>query len=69
MRRDLETRLRKLEGHLLPPLTIPIRYICCDTLEKCEAQQRGMIESRRAEESDDFIFVFAATVNPMLQVI
>jgi hypothetical protein len=57
MRRDIETRLRRLEDHLLPPPTMPIRYICCPTLEECEAQRRGMIESGHAEGSDDFLFV------------
>jgi hypothetical protein len=69
MRRDIETRLRKLEADHLPTSMKPIHYLAAETADECEAQRRGMIESGHAEGSDDFIFVFAATVNPMLQVI
>jgi hypothetical protein len=67
MKRDIETRLRKLEACHLPSSLKPLHYVCCPTLDDCEAQQRAMIEAAAAAESDDFIFVYG--VKPMPQVI
>jgi hypothetical protein len=61
MKRDIETRLRKLEAHHLPTPTKPIHYLAAETADECEAQRLGMIKSGHAEGSDDFIFVFAET--------
>jgi hypothetical protein len=63
MKRDIETRLRKLEACHFPSSPKPLHFVVCDnvnTADKCEAHRRGMIETSRAEESDDFIFIIAA---------
>ena len=57
MRRDLETRLRKLEEHRLPLSVKPWHYVINNTAKECEAQRRKLIEAGTAEESDDFLFV------------
>jgi hypothetical protein len=44
MKRDIETRLKKLEAQH-KPRSKPIRYICCYSLDECEEQQRQMIQS------------------------
>jgi hypothetical protein len=61
VKRDIETRLRKLEADHLPTSIKLNHFLIGETTDDCEAQRRGMIESGGAEESDDFIFVFAAT--------
>ena len=67
MKRDIETRLRKLEEHHLPASVKPYHYVCCHTADECEAERGRMIEAGVAEESDPFIFVCG--VKPMPQVI
>jgi len=61
MKRDIEARLRKLEACQLPSSIKPLHYLVGHTAGECEAQRRDMIEASDAEESDDFIFVFAET--------
>ena len=58
MKRDIETRLRKLEADHLPTSIKPNHFLIGETTDDCEAQRRGMIESGHAEEIRRFHFCF-----------
>jgi hypothetical protein len=55
MRMNLETRLRKLEGHA-PATFKPCHRVIGDSAAECEARRREMIEAGQATETDDFFF-------------
>jgi hypothetical protein len=64
VKRDIETRLRKLEADHLPTSIKRNHCLIGETTDDCEAQRRGMIESGRAEGSDNFTFILLVGVRP-----
>jgi hypothetical protein len=64
VKRDIETRLRKLEADRLPTCSKPHRMLIGASEEECEVQRLELIESGRAEGSDEFSFVVLVGVAP-----
>jgi hypothetical protein len=55
VKRDIETRLRKLEASV-PANLFRSHRVIGDSAEECEEQRLAMIKAGKADESDDFMF-------------
>jgi len=62
-RGNILSRISRLEGTVMPPLSKTHRMIG-DSGAECEAQRRALIDSGKAEESDFFIFRILVSPEP-----